>query len=108
MQNPEQWSTGVGVGWRGSGGSGEFYCGEFLGCEGSERTHGMERQEDTPHWWGAQTQRMMAQTGGEGLWYWGYLRNQGVQESEWGGEGDGSSVAREPSILLPRSSWHLD
>lgn len=41
-----------------------------------------------------------AQTGGEDLWIWGYLRNQ-VKESEWGGEGDGSSAAREPSILLP-------
>lgn len=45
------------MGQRGSGGSKEFYCGEFLGCEGSERTQGMERQEDTPHWLGAQTQR---------------------------------------------------
>ena len=47
----------------------------------------MERQEDMPHLLGAQTQRLMAQTGGEGLWIWGYLRNQGSQGVRAGREG---------------------
>lgn len=80
VQNPVQCKGRV---VRGSSGGGRapVHSGEFPRCEGSERTRGMGRQENTPNWLKAQIQRLMAQTGGErcGAWFGKCLRSPGSQ-----------------------------